>query len=91
MEINQHKELGVVDSWLPRKDQIDPAVRAKVRELSHQSPNMPQRKWPRQYSIPVSWTLRRGPVCCDIIGGALWSGLSNRERPESSGSAGKKL
>lgn len=36
MEINKHKDLGVVDIWLTRKDQTDPAAQAKVRELSRQ-------------------------------------------------------
>lgn len=36
MEINKHEDLGVVDIWLTRKDQADPAAQVKVRELSRQ-------------------------------------------------------
>lgn len=36
MEINEHKDLGVIDIWLTRKDQTDPDAQAKVRELSRQ-------------------------------------------------------
>lgn len=36
MEINEHKDLGAVDIWLTRRDQADPAARARVRELSRQ-------------------------------------------------------
>lgn len=36
MEINKHEDLGVVDIWLTREDQMDSAAQARVRDLSRQ-------------------------------------------------------
>lgn len=36
LEINKHEDSGLVDIWLSREDQADPAMLAKARELSRQ-------------------------------------------------------
>lgn len=44
MEINKHENSRLVDIWLTREEQTDPAAQTKMRELS------------RQYSVE-KWTV----------------------------------